>query len=188
MDTTIVVILAAVVAVIVVAVGVLVAGRRKASLRERFGPEYERAVETEGSSRAAEAQLRSRVKERERLDVHPLSDEARKSYRDEWEQVQAGFVDRPETALGDADGLVQRVMRDRGYPVDDFDHQAELMSVDHPAVVEHYRVAHGVFVGAGDEETSTEDLRTALVAYRELFTGLLDDHNEDHDLEREGAR
>jgi hypothetical protein len=186
--TITIVVIAIVVVAIGVVIGVLVSGRRRTALRERFGPEYERTVEAEGSPKAAEAQLRSRVKERESIDVHPLSDEARDSYLGEWRLVQAGFVDRPDSALGEADGLVQRVMRDRGYPVDDFERQAELVSVDHPVIVEQYRVAHGVFEAAGDDGTSTEELRKAMVAYKELFTELLDDRNEDRELEREEAR
>ena len=35
-------------------------------------------------------------------------------------------------AIDDADRLIQSVMRDRGYPVEDFDDRAALVSVDHP--------------------------------------------------------
>ena len=33
-------------------------------------------------------------------------------------------------------------MRDRGYPVEDFEDRAAIISVDHPVVVERYRRAH----------------------------------------------
>ena len=33
-------------------------------------------------------------------------------------------------------------MRDRGYPVDDFEQRAADISVDHPQVVDDYRAAH----------------------------------------------
>jgi hypothetical protein len=66
-------------------------------------------------------------------------------------------------------------MRDRGYPMDDFDQRSADISVDHPDVVEHYRSAHDISTRARDHDrqVSTEDLRQGLVHYRELFARLL---------------
>jgi len=57
--------------------------------------------------------------------------------------------------------------------VGDFDAQADLVSVDHPEVVEDYRFAHGTYERAGTEQVSTEDLREVLLRYRSLFGELL---------------
>jgi len=38
----------------------------------------------------------------------------------------------------------ERDLRERGYPVDDFETRSDLVSVDHPDVVENYRTAHGI--------------------------------------------
>ena len=57
----------------------------------------------------------------------------------EWQRVQARFVDDPEGAVREADVLIQSVMSERGYPMDDFDQRAADISVDHPRVVENYR-------------------------------------------------
>ena len=119
--------------------------RRRTALKERFGPEYDRTVETTGDRRRAETKLRERQERYEELDVRDLTPAARDRYFDEWRIVQARFVDDPASAVGDADRLVQQVMRERGYPVDDFDTRAEAISVDHPHLVEHYRAAHGVW-------------------------------------------
>jgi hypothetical protein len=48
------------------------------------------------------------------------------------------------------------------------------LSVDHPAVVENYRAAHAIVVLNERDEASTEQLRKAVVYYRELFDELLD--------------
>jgi len=64
-------------------------------------------------------------------------------------------------------------MAERGYPMRDFDAQADLVSVDHPDVVENYRVAHGIHERAQRQEASTEDLREAMLRYRSLFEELL---------------
>jgi hypothetical protein len=47
------------------------------------------------------------------------------------------------------------------------------VSVDHPDVVENYRVAHGIHERARQHQASTEDLREALLRYRSLFEELL---------------
>ena len=164
-----------VVAVIVVAL-VLVVGiqqARRRQLRERFGPEYERRIEDHGDRRAAERELAELARQRDRLDIRPLAPEARDRYLAAWNQVQSQFVDRPQQALESAEVLVSQVLRDRGYPVEDFDSRADLVAVDHPEVVHHYRGAHAMQL-RDDEDVTTEDQRVAFVHYRELFAELLD--------------
>lgn len=164
--------LVAVIVVLLCVVGVLLyRQRRSAQLREGFGPEYERVVEERGSQRAGEAELRERFDRRKSYDIRPLEPAARERYAERWLATQAQFVDRPASALADADTLVAEVMRERGYPVEDFDQQAADVSVDHPGVVEHYRKAHAVH---GKTDASTEELRQALVHYRALFDELLE--------------
>jgi len=72
-----------------------------------------------------------------------------------------------------ADELVYRVMAERGYPMENFEQQAKLISVDHPAVVENYRFAHRICEQARSERADTEDLRASLLRYRSLFDELL---------------
>ncbi len=166
-----------VIAIAVVAVIALVAvGARKrktAMLRERFGPEYDRAVENRDGRRAAEADLRAREKQRAQFDVKPLPEATRLRFADEWRDVQERFVDQPAQAAAAADTLITRVMEARGYPMKDFDAQAELVSVDHPDTVENYRFAHAVRQRSQTQQASTEDLREALLRYRSLFDELL---------------
>jgi hypothetical protein len=149
--------------------------RRTAQLREGFGPEYDRTLEERGDQRAAEAELRERVQRRRSYDIRELEPEARDRYAARWRETQARFVDQPASTLADADSLVNEVMRERGYPVDDFETQAADVSVDHPGVVEHYRKAHAV---RASDETSTEELREAFVHYRALFAELLGEEKE----------
>jgi hypothetical protein len=87
--------------------------------------------------------------------------------------VQERFVDQPPQAVAAADTLVTRVMHERGYPTEQFEAQADVVSVDHPDVVENYRSGHAIWQRSQTEETSTEDLREALLRYRSLFGELL---------------
>jgi hypothetical protein len=174
MDTWIwIVIVAAVVVALLAIAALALRGRRRRGLQERFGPEYDRAVETTGDRREAEAELREREERHEELEIRELTPAARDRYFDEWRVVQARFVDAPGEAVGEADRLVQQVMRDRGYPVDDFETRAGALSVDHPHVVQNYRAAHGVWAANERGEATTEDLRQSLVHYRSLFEELL---------------
>lgn len=171
------IVLIVVVAVLVVAavtIRAVVATRRRRRLQEHFGAEYDGVVEQTGDSKKATSVLQERIDERDKLDIRPLDPTQRDTYGQEWRQVQADFVDAPERSLREADGLVARVMRACGYPVDDFDRRADLVSVDHPDVVRHYRAAHEVFVASqGGAGVSTEQVRQAFVAYRALFSQLL---------------
>ena len=161
--------------------------RRRRALQERFGPEYDRTVETTGKRRAAESALREREQRHEELDIRELSPAARDRYFEEWRALQVRFVDSPGETVREADTLVQQVMRDRGYPVDDFDTRADVISVDHPHLVQNYRAAHGIWAANERGEASTEDLRQSLVHYRSLFEELLGRGAADEPLSRDEA-
>jgi hypothetical protein len=178
-------ILIAIAAVIVVAgvVTTALTQRRTRRLRDRFGPEYDRAVQQGESRRKAEAELGSRVERRERLEIRPVSPDARDRYLESWRQVQTRFVDNPAGAVTSADTLVATVMNERGYPMDDFERRAADISVDHPQVVERYRSAHGIAEKNNRGEATTEDLRQALKHYRALFEELVEP-TEDQPLQR----
>ena len=175
-----VVIAVAVVVVLALVVWQATARRRTERLRGQFGPEYDRTLETTESRRKAEAELASREERRERLTIRPLSQTTRGRYLESWRVVQAQFVDDPRSAVVAADSLIQSVMAERGYPVEDFEQRAADISVDHPEVVENYREGHrlatSVDTAVGD--LATENLRQAMRHYRALFDELLDGNTE----------
>jgi hypothetical protein len=90
-----------------------------------------------------------------------------------WEALQSRFVDSPKGAVAEADDLLSSVMKARGYPVSDFDQRAADISVDHPRVVENYRLAHQIALRVGSDQATTEELRTAMIHYRSLFEELV---------------
>ena len=152
--------------------------RRTRTLQQRFGPEYDRTLDRADGRREAEADLAARAKRRDELDIRPLPAASRDRYLEQWQHVQARFVDDPRGAVQDADTLIQSVMRERGYPVDDFEQRAADISVDHPQVVENYRNGHRL--ASGD----TEAQRQAMVHYRALFDELVDE-TSDRQLSRD---
>ncbi len=169
---------AAVLVIAVVAWGMLKRKRTK-QLQGQFGPEYDRTVESADSKRAAESELAARRDRREQLEIRPLSSAARERYTAQWQVVQAQFVDNPDSAVSSADQLIQSVMEDRGYPVDDFESRAADLSVDHPQVVENYRQGHRLAEKNSDGDGSTEDLRQAMRHYRALFDELVESDSDE---------
>lgn len=173
------IVLVAVFILIIAIAAVLYVRKRKittTALREKFGPEYQRAVLVHGSKRKAEATLADREKRVEKLNLRDLDPRERERYLEEWTFVQSRFVDSPKGAVSEADDLVCALMNTLGYPVSDFDQRAADISVDHPRVVENlenYRSAHEIALRVGKDEANTEDLRTAMVHYHSLFDELV---------------
>lgn len=165
----------AIIVVILVVAALLVglsAVRRRRRLQDRFGPEYDRAVNEHGR-REAEAELAERERRVRDLDIKPLSPTARAQYAAEWAGVQEQFVDAPQSAVTGAQTLVTAVMKDRGYPTEAFDQIVADLSVEHAATLDHFRAAHEISQRAISGTSSTEELRQAMVHYRALFTELL---------------
>lgn len=170
----ILIVVAVALVLLAVIASIVTRNRRRAQLREQFGPEYDRTVDRAGGRGSAEAELQERARQRERLDIIPLEPEAQRRYSESWREVQTRFVDDPGGAVNEADRLVTDVMRDRGYPIEDFDRRAADISVDHPGVTENYRAAHDIYLKNDRGDAGTEDLRQAFVHYRALFEELLE--------------
>ena len=168
----IVAIIIVVIVVAAVVVAVMMANRRR-RLKERFGPEYDRAVTERGSRREAEAELAERERHHRELDIRPLSPAARAQYSSEWTAVQEQFVDAPQAAVTGAQTLVSAVMEDRGYPTQPYDQTLADLSVEHASTLDHFRAAHDISQNAAAGTASTEDLRQAMIHYRALFAELL---------------
>ena len=163
-----IVIAAAIVAAIVLAALWGMRSRRRARLRDRFGPEYDRAVSDSGR-RDAERRLAAVESEHEELDIRPLSEAARERYLEEWRSIEARFVNDPEDAAKAAERVVLRALEERGYPTGrDAEARAAHLAVDHPEVVERYR--HGrAMLGEVEGAEGTENLRKAMLDFRAVF-------------------
>lgn len=175
MDTrTLIPILIIIVAIVLIAAIVVTRKRKSAQLKEHFGPEYDRAVQQHGDPRLAEAELAERESRVHKLSIHSLSLADRENFAREWSAVQRRFVDDPAIAVTEADRLVNQVMASRGYPMGDFEQRAADVSVSYPGVVQNYRAARDIVGRHSKGQSSTEDLRQAMVHYRSLFDELLE--------------
>ncbi len=182
MDTSLsvaqIAIIAIAVVVVIAIIAVVLARRNSKRLRSRFGPEYGRAIEERGNQQQAEAHLHAREERVRKYHLTPVSLEDRERFRAAWKRVQAIFVDNPRDATASADDLLGEVMTARGYPAGDFDQRLEDLSVDHANGVQNYRAAHEVAARHLRGEANTEDMRQAMIQYRNLLEELLGAHEE----------
>lgn len=146
---------------------------RRRRLKERFGPEYDKVVGERQSRQTAEAELTARQRRVRRFRLRALTDAAREKYEAQWNEAQERFVDDPSEAIADAQALVQSVMRECGYPVAGYQQTVADLSVAHARTLDRFRSAHEVSERTVVGQTTTEELRLALLDYRELFGDLL---------------
>ncbi|MEO8177577.1 MAG: hypothetical protein ABI895_01980 [Deltaproteobacteria bacterium] len=177
-DSTPLLIVAAIVVAVLLVAAVAVTlwrnapSRKRQQLREKFGPEYDIAVEQYGATRAQRV-LEARARRVGKLPLRSLSPSECATFSQSWRRRQEQFVDTPSAAVSGAHELVQRVMLARGYPVEDFEQSVADLSVEYGAIVSHYRAAHQLEQANRSGQINTEELRQAMVHYRALFDELL---------------
>jgi hypothetical protein len=169
---------ALIMAILAIALAVWVLRQREKTrkLKRTFGPEYVRVIEQGRNVRGAEAVLQERQKRVGNYRIRPLSREECNMFGSKWRAAQDRFVDDPREAVAQADSLVTEVMHMRGYPLADFEQRVADLSVDHPQVVEDYRIAHEIAMHDVKGPAATENLRRAMQHYRSLFEHVLDTH------------
>jgi hypothetical protein len=172
--------------VLAVVVTVLVQRRRRRQLRELFGPDYDRGLGSTGVPAEDAAPLPS--PERDRRVLRPLGPAESHSFRMEWQRVQASFVDRPALAVHEADALLTAVFLARGIPAETFERPASSLTSDYAGTAQRYHTAQTVHLRADSSETTTDELRTAFVQYRELFDELTSEGGSIRPDESQGVR
>ncbi len=174
-------VLIGVVVIVALAAWFIYRQRRTAALRDHFGAEYDRTLDTAGGKAKAEAALKEREERVAKLDIRPLDERQRVEFSREWRDVKAVFVDSPVEAVHHADRLLGTIMTARGYPMADFDRRYEDLTVDHGEVARHYREGHDIVLRHGRGQASTEDLRQAMIHFEALFDDLVNEVPEDTD-------
>ena len=188
MSTTYIIIAAVLILLVMGAIMAPIFARRNRSKRygHEFGHEYTHTVETTGSEKKAQAELDARRKHVGTLNIRPLTGDERVSYTADWTAIQANFVDEPAKATVAADRLVTQVMEVRDYPVSDFEQRAADISISHPAFVTNYRAAREIAIRNEQDQADTEELRHALIYYRNLFDELLGKDTDIPEMKKNG--
>ena len=147
--------------------------RRRDELSSRFGSEYERTVDRAANRRDAEEDLYDRSRRHAEIRLQPLSNAQTDGFRARFEDLQASFVDAPASAVRAADGIVTEAAVARGYPDGPTSRVLSDVSVDHPEEVAAHRRGQEQLDADAKHGPSTEDLRAALLAARQLFEALV---------------
>lgn len=174
---TVVALVSVAIVLIALAISRQYARTRRARLQERFGPEYDVAVDELGSPDLADRALTERARRVAHFRFHELKPVDQARFATSWQNIQTSFVDDPAVAVTSANELINEVMRARGYPTLSFEQRVADLSVEHPTVVQHYRAAHELSRSVHNGAVDTEQLRQALVHYRMLFAELLHNHD-----------
>ncbi|MER5433386.1 hypothetical protein [Streptomyces sp. NPDC002588] len=183
----------------VVAVAAILAVRARGShggrgLKQRFGPEYDRAVARhDGDVKAAEDELGALVERHGGLRERPLEAAERERFEARWRAAQEQFVDSPKAAVVEADHLLAEVAGARGFPDGArYEEQVAALSVHHADHVHGYRRVHGAALAGtggrdrGDRAPGTEDMRAAMIDARALFDDLLGRERRESGRHRSG--
>jgi len=117
--------------------------------------------------------LRGEVPLPERLT--PLTERARKRYANEAAALGERFSHAPVETLREAERLVGRIMRDRGYPYLDPNLRPQAVAEHFPTIAEEYREARSVMQRFDSgSSVAVDEMRNALGSYRSVTSGLLD--------------
>src|SRR4051794_4584571 len=84
---------------------------------------------------------------RRRETLRPLPADTRERFRADWRRVEETFVDRPASAVVQAEELISELIRARG------------VTLRHPRVAERFRAGHAVIDRHRRAKASTEELR-----------------------------
>lgn len=144
--------------------------RRREALRSEFGAEYDRVVDRTGDARRADQELAERQRRYRTYSIRELSDQQRRAFTDDWQRLQASFVDRPGLALGEADRLVADLLRARGFPMTDAETAAADLSVEHADAVQAFRQGHAIAVSGTSD---AEQMRVGMLLFRQVVEQLL---------------
>ncbi len=169
-----------VVAIAIIAGWVIWQRQRTEHLHSQYGPEYQRTVDELGRLRA-EKELTTRERRVRRLHLESLTREQRDRFASRWREIQTQFVDDPEGAVQQGDRLVEDVIDARGYPIANFEQRVGDLSVHHARIVPDYRAVREIARRHREGESTTEDLRQAMVHFRAVFEDLLEDRENDRE-------
>ena len=95
----------------------------------------------------------------------------RHEWESEWQALEEQLADAPTEALGDVDDLVERMLEERGYSLDD----AVAREGDDREIVAEFLAAREIarLVEQGSENVSPGDVAAAVNGYRAIFEYLI---------------
>jgi len=163
------------IALVLLGIGGFIWRRRARALEfdDYFGSEFDRAVLKFGSAHVAQARLADPEAWTQTQKIREIGLTQRERFLTDWQTVESTFAEHPWTAVTEADDLVNELFEARGYPLAAFELRAADIPAGLPRVAENYRAAHSIVARRTKIAATTEELRSAMCQYRDIFHDLL---------------
>ena len=157
------------------AVLVVVLRRRRSERRSAPSGEAARPAPTRSAPRGRPHTERERDLPRrtERSPVRPLSPAARTRFLAAWEAAQSRRAERPVLVLCEADTIVERLLVECGYPVDDPRPAAQLLPAEQARVLDSYRAGHALEQTNDSTRSDPEQVAQGLRHLSVAFEGVV---------------
>lgn len=109
----------------------------------------------------------------EQLGIRTLTAGERQRYVSAWEGVQQRGERKPVLALSEADAVVDRLLRDCGYPVDDPRAPGDVVPGRHAQVLASFRAGHALEQVNSSTRSDPEQVRQAMAHFRDAFDAVV---------------
>ena len=99
----------------------------------------------------------------------------RHEWESEWQALEEQLADSPAQALTDVDDLLERMLTERGYAIDD----PVTREGDDREIVAEFQAAREItrLVEAGNDDVSPGDIAAAVNGYRAIFDYLISERS-----------
>jgi hypothetical protein len=145
----------------------VVALRRRARRRGRA------AAAAAGRTPRLRADRGTELARPEQLGIRTLAAGERQRYVSAWEGVQSRAEQLPALALSEADAVVDRLLRDCGYPVDDPRAPGDVVPGRHAEVLASFRAGHALEQINSSSRSDAEQVRQAMAHFRSAFDAVV---------------
>jgi hypothetical protein len=109
----------------------------------------------------------------ERSPVRPLAPETRQRFVTAWERALSRRADRPVLTLSEADTIVERLLVECGYPLDDPRPAAQVLSAEQARVLDSYRAGHALEQANSTTSSDPQQVALGLRHLSVAFEGLV---------------
>jgi hypothetical protein len=149
--------------------GLLVLRRRRAVGRSSTGPAPRR------TPRAARPRpdRGTQLARPEQLGIRTLTAAERTRYLAAWDGLQSRSERLPELALCEADAVMERLLRDCGYPVDDPRAPGDVVPGRHAEVLAAFRAGHALEQVTTSSHSDAAQVRQAMAHFRAAFDAVV---------------
>lgn len=160
-----------------ICVAFVVLRRRRSGRRPQPGPAGRTPART-GRGRLDQSRQergRDHSQRPEQLGILPLQQGRRERYLTAWEGVQTRLPVQPALALSEADTILDRLLRERGYPVDDPREPTDVLPGVHAHVLASYRAGRDLEQVNTSTRSDAVQVAQGMAHFSTAFDALLDE-------------